>query len=260
VSATGQTALSSCLYEGTLTHVRLGPGPHHRFVKRIAMPLVFLDELEALEAESRLFSASGAAPLRYRRQDFLAPSDVPLAEAVAQALVAGGRPAPRGRIALLAHLRTLGWQFNPLSLYLAFDEDGAVESLVAEVENTPWHERHPYVVGPPGTHDFAKELHVSPFLPMGLDYRLDYDAPDERLRVRLEVAEQGQRRFVAALEGRRRPLDRAGIRRLLLRHPLGAQRVTAGIYAQAGHLVFKRAPYHPHPEGHRPSWLRRSGR
>ncbi len=98
----------------------------------------------------------------------------------------GRRPA--GPIALLANLRTWGWLFNPISLYFCADNGdgrrpGPISSLVAEVQNTPWHERTAYVVGPPGGHRFAKELHVSPFLPMDLDYELRYTAPGQRLTV-----------------------------------------------------------------------------
>ena len=90
--------------------------------------------------------------------------------------------------------------FNPISLYFCFSADGqAVDHLVAEVENTPWHERHAYVVGPPGSYRFAKAMHVSPFLPMDVDYRLRYGAPGDRLVVHLEVVQEERRLFAAVL-------------------------------------------------------------
>ena len=46
---------------------------------------------------------------------------------------------------------------------------------------------------------------------------------------------------------RRRPLDRAGLARLLWGHPLMTARVSGGIYAQALRLVGRGAPIHPHP-------------
>ena len=122
-----------------------------------------------------------------------------------------------------------------------------VEALVAEVENTPWHERHAYVVGPPGRHRFAKVMHVSPFLPMDVDYELRYSAPGERLVVRLDVVRGGERLFAVTLSLGRRPLDRRGLGRLLWRYPDAHHRVSAGIYAQAARLRLKGAPFHLHP-------------
>jgi DUF1365 family protein len=156
-------------------------------------------------------------------------------------------------VAVLANLRTWGWLFNPISLYFCTDrgepggDPGPISSLVAEVENTPWHERHAYVVGPPGSHRFAKELHVSPFLPAGLDYRLSYTEPGARLTVGLELIQGDQRLFTATLLLRRRSLDRAALGRLLWNYPAMTHRVTAGIYAHATRLRLKGAPFFSHP-------------
>lgn len=241
-------ALSSSLYEGTLSHLRLGPGPVHRFERTLALPLVFLDELAALDGSSHFFSTRHAAPLHWQRSDFLRPVDVPLEERVHDVLAEEHHDLQGGRIALLAQVRTFGWLFNPLSVYFAFDSAATVRAAIAEVENTPWHERHAYVVGPPGEHHFEKALHVSPFLPMALSYRFSYTEPSERLKVRLDAFDGEERRFTALFDGTKRPLDAAGFRRLLWRHPLGAQRVSAGIYAQAARLGIKRAPFFAHPK------------
>ena len=105
-------------------------------------------------------------------------------DAVAEA---GG--SVRGPVAMLGHVRTWGWLFNPLTLYYCFDPSGrTVEWTVLEVSNTPWHERCSYVVGPPGEHCFAKAMHVSPFLPAQGVYTLRYSAPEEEIRVSLDVA------------------------------------------------------------------------
>ena len=115
------------------------------------------------------------------------------------------------------------------------------------MENTPWHDRHAYVVGSPGRHRFAKELHVSPFLPMGLDYELRYTTPGAHLTVSLDVLRDEQRLFAATLLLRRRSLDRAALGRLLWGYPAMTYRVTAGIYAHAARLRLKGAPFFAHP-------------
>ena len=66
---------------------------------------------------------------------------------------------------------------NPVSFYYCFDVETnrRVETVVAEVNNTPWGERHCYVLDPDQFDDerrtLSKEFHVSPFLPMDMEYR-----------------------------------------------------------------------------------------
>jgi DUF1365 family protein len=256
--------LRSGMYEGVLCHARFGPGPTHSFRYRVAMPLLDLSEVDDVMAMHPAWSAHRPAAVRFRRQDFLGDPATPLATAV-QNLV-GDRTGhrPEGPVAALANLRTWGWLFNPISLYFCVDsttptaDPGLITSLVAEVENTPWHDRHAYVVGAPGRHRFAKELHVSPFLPPDVDYQLCYTAPGAGLTVGLDVLRGDRRLFAATLVLRRRPLDRAALGRLLWRYPAMTQRVSAGIYAQAARLRLKGAPLYPNParchgSGHRSS-------
>ncbi len=234
---------------------RFGPGPTHSFSYKVAMPLLDLAEVEAVMGLHPAWSARRAAPVRFQRQDFLGDPAVPLDGAVRDLVSERTGRRPEGPIALMANLRTWGWLFNPISLYFCADPAELVgsrepiTSLVVEVENTPWHDRHAYVVGPPGSHRFAKELHVSPFLPMGLDYELRYTAPGERLTLGLDVLRGDRRLLSASLALRRRPLDRAALGRLLWRHPAMTHRVTAGIYANAVRLRLKGAPLFANPVG-----------
>jgi DUF1365 family protein len=258
----------SALYEGTVTHRRAEPS--RRFTNRVALPLLFLDEMSGLRALHPLVDLDPAphrrpwpAAMRLWRGDFLPSDELSLVDSVTETVAdAGG--AVRGPVAMLGHLRTWGWLFNPLTLYYCFDPSGReVEWTVLEVSNTPWHERCRYVVGPPGVHTFAKAMHVSPFLPDEATYALRYSAPGAALHVGLDLEaptsppaygrwdEPNPRRPVPQLAAsmvlRRRPLDRAGLGRLLWRHPLMTARVSGSIYAQALHLGGARVPLHPHP-------------
>ena len=118
-------------------------------------------------------------------------------------------------------------------------------------------------MGPPGEHRFAKALHVSPFLPAQGDYTLRYSAPEEGIRVSLDVAappppspygrwhepnhDTTAPELSASMVLRRRPLDRAGLARLLWAYPLMTTRVSGGIYAQAVRLAARGAPIPPAP-------------
>ena len=245
--------LRSAMYEGVLAHDRFGPGPTHSFSYKVAMPLLDLAEVDDVMGLHPAWSASRPAPVRFRRKDFLGDPAAPLDGAVRDLVSERTGRRPEGPVAMLANLRTWGWLFNPISLYFCADvagpagDPGPIITLVAEVENTPWHERHDYVVGPPGRHRFAKELHVSPFLPTGLDYQLRYTAPGNRLIVGLDVLEGDQCLFTATLSLRRRALDRAALGRVLWSYPAMTHRITAGIYAHAARLRLKDAPFFTHP-------------
>jgi DUF1365 family protein len=258
--------LRSALYEGTVTHRRAQPA--HRFTSKVALPLLFLDELADLRTTHPLVDLDPSehrrvwpAAIRFRRDDYLPSASATVQGAVAEA-VAGVGGSVRGPVAMLGHVRTWGWLFNPLTLFYCFDPSGQhVEWAVLEVSNTPWHERHAYVVGPPGTHTFAKALHVSPFLPAQGTYTLRYSAPEEDMRFSLDVAAPSSPsgrtdgsdpdteapQLSASMVLRRSPLDRAGLGRLLWEYPLMTTRVSSGIYAQAMRIAARGAPFHRHP-------------
>ena len=165
---------------------------------------------------------------------------------------------PTGPIRMLAHLRTWGWAFNPIVFYFVFTpDDTAVEALVAEVTNTPWHERHAYVMPVNAAQvdepvRFAKELHVSPFMDMELEHALAFTRPGEpEMTIRMDDWRGDDREFIGTLKLHRRSLDRRTMGAALRQHPLPAQRVSAGIYLQALKLRLKGGPFrhHPHKAG-----------
>jgi uncharacterized protein len=260
--------LRSALYEGTVTHRRAEPT--HRFTSRVALPLLFLDELPRLRAAHPLVDLDPSAhrrrwpaAIRFHRDDYLPSGSPTVRDAVVEAVAAAGGSV-RGPVAMLGHVRTWGWLFNPLTLFYCFDPSGReIEWTVLEVSNTPWHQRQNYVVGPPGQHAFAKTMHVSPFLPAQATYTLRYSAPEEGIRVSLDVAappplspygrgDEPNRdapapRLSASMVLRRKPFDRAGLARLLWTYPFMTTRVSSGIYSQAVRLAARGAPFHRHP-------------
>ena len=239
-------ALRSARYEGTVVHHRAAPT--HRFAYAFAAPLVDLAEVAEVAALQPFGGSGRLAPVRFHRADYLGDDAVPLDVAVRDEVARATGTRPVGPIALLAQWRTLGWCFNPISCYFCFDETGRdVEWLVAEVTNTPWRERHAYVLGPPGTHTVSKQLHVSPMLPMGLSYEITYTAPADRLRLKIDVLDAGRQVLHADLSLRRTALTRGALARAWWRQPAMPARISAGIYAQAARLKLKGAPTHGHP-------------
>ncbi len=248
-------ALNSCLYAGSVRHRRTAP-TSHEFHYRLFMMYLDLEELPELFDGRWLWSARRPALAWFRRADYLGDPAMPLAQAVREeARRLTGRHA-RGRVAVLTHLRYLGYVMNPVSFYYCFSGDGlSVETILAEVTNTPWGERHVYALGSISgeevaterVHRLDKEFHVSPFMDMNHEYRWCFSEPGERLVVHMENVANGTRVFDATLDLERREITGASLAGALARYPWMTARVGAAIYWQAVRLWLKRTPFYTHP-------------
>ena len=243
------TPVHSALYEGRVTHVRTKE-VEHRFAREMAMCYLDLDELDAVVARHPLWSTGRWRPVQVRRADYGGDRAVPLPDALRR-VAAEAVGVPLGPVRLLAHPRTWGWCFNPLALGFCFDPAGEdVAAVIATVTNTPWGERHDYVLPAAGGSvdvRVAKALHVSPFFPMDQTYRFRISPPGEVLHVAVDVEEDDRTVLHAGLSLRRRPLDRRAMTDLLVRHPAMTWRESAGIYREAARLAAKGATFHRHP-------------
>jgi DUF1365 family protein len=250
---TSEHALASSIYRGWVAHQRSGP-VEHGFRRPLLMSYLDLGEIDDVLALHPLWSRRRWAPIQFRRDDYLGDPDRPLADSVRDLVEVRTGTRPQGAIRMLTHLRTFWWLFNPITLYWCFDADDRPETLVAEVTNTPWHERHAYVLSADDARNGApvpKMLHVSPFMGMDQTYRFWVSPPGRSLTVRLENHESGQRTFTASLALRRRELDRASMSDALWGHPLQTMRVSAGIYLEAARLRRKGVPVHRRPNAAR---------
>ena len=244
--------MNSSLCMGWVKHRRRAPRPH-AFRYRIGMFYLDLDEQTGLMGLSRWLSRWRLAPLSWRPTDYL-PGLTRQGQTLAQAarllvLQATGH-MPEGPVRLLTQLRCWGLSFNPVSFYFCHDRDGRLSAILLEVRNTPWRERFHYVLPVQGTlakpFTVAKAFHVSPFMPLDMDYRLRFFLDAEQIRIHMENWQGDQRMFEADLALHRHPLDRAAVRRYILAFPWMSLRTLTAIYWQALRLLFKRTPVHDH--------------
>ena len=243
-------APASALYVGAIRHRR--HEPESEFRHRIAFAYLDLAELPDLLG-GRLV-APGPGITRFRRDDYLGDPDRPLDQCVRDrvAELTGTRPA--GPIRMLTQLRSFGLCFNPVSFYYCLDPVGErLEHVLAEVTNTPWGERHSYVLSdarpdsPVIGGAFEKQLHVSPFFGMDHTYQARATTPGQTLSVHIANEREGRIVFDATLSMRRRPLTRRTLAQVTARFPVATARVVALIYGHALALKLKGATYHPHP-------------
>ncbi len=253
---------TSAVYEGVLTHHRLRPR-EHTLRYQLGMLYVDLAELPAVLDAHPLWSARHAAPGAFCRADYLGRSDTPLDEAVRDEVARRTGERPRGPIRLLSNPRYWGWCFNPVSFYYVYEPDGRMlRWVVADVTNTPWHERHAYVLGPADDVDWSrgwrptsrKVFHVSPFMGMDMGYRWLLRPPGLELTVGIANHDIEGRLFQATLALERRPLDRRHLGRLLWRYPWLTLKVVGGIHWHALRLWRKGVPFHPHPGNLEQRW------
>lgn len=250
--------MESCIYEGWIRHRRYTP-VENSFRVRASLIYLALEELEEIFAGRWCWSTRRAAIARFRRADHLGDAKEDLRTSVTKIIGAHGGNFSGGPIRLLTHLRYWGFGFNPVSFYFCFQKDNPsqLEYVVAEVTNTPWGQKHAYVLRPAqfdplGSERVAKEFHVSPFMNFDLAYRFAVPTPDKTVLVHMANIRGDERLFDVTMRLNRRPINTKNLARVLLRYPAMTLQVVGHIYFQAARLWWKGVPYISHPAPGKP--------
>ena len=248
--------LTSAIYQGGLRHRRYQPFAHE-FFYRLFMMYLDLEEIDHLFRDRWLWSDNGFAPAWFRRSDHIGDPEKSLSETLRDRVEEKSGARPEGPIRVLTHLRYFGYCFNPVSFFYLFDpHDDEITWLLPEVHNTPWGDRHLYLLPTSDARDvekgkcftFDKTFHVSPFLPNeDVSYRLTFQPPDENLSVHMDSVKEGEVLFDATLNLQKREIEEYGLNTVLWKYPLMTIKVIASIYWEAWRIWWKGGSYHPHP-------------
>lgn len=253
--------MNSAIYAGKVWHQRLSPKAH-AFQYDVFMMYLDLAELDQVFSTSMLWSTKRLSPARFRRADFFGDASCSLDDAVRDKvqLATGNRPC--GPIRLLANIRYWGFIINPISCYYCFDSTGThLETMLIDVTNTPWNECQQYILScdtrvQEQKISFTKEMHVSPFMPMNMEYQWCGSSPDERLEFTLtsfmanDKSGDINKVFSAGVNLQREEINSFSLNWILLRYPLMTLKVFAGIHWQALKLWLKGLNIFTHPVRH----------
>jgi len=243
------------IYLGTLNHRRFTP-TRHEFDYPLFMVLLDVDDIPGMMAVSRLASHNRFNWATFDDRDHFGDRSLPLRERLRTDASAHGVTLPDGPIFLLTHLRYLGYAFNPVSFFYCYDRDGALAAVLAEVNNTFGETRNYWLTS---SNEIAggrlrkfrsdKSMHVSPFMPMEMEYTFGFSEPGDDLTVYMNTIDCGEMTFDATLRLEWREWTAASLRGALVRHPWMTMKVILGIHWQALVLWLKKVPVFTHPTG-----------
>ena len=247
--------MKSAIYTGNIFHQRFQPIKHH-FNYKIFMAYIDLDEIDSLMPQSFFWGVNRPALISFFSKDYLSEGKLELRSAVENLVFERTGKDVQGPVRLLTHLRYFGYCFNPVSFYYCFDKGGEqVETIIAEVTNTPWKERHSYVIQTKNgrneqygieNHE-SKKLHVSPFFDMDHQYRFLFSDPREHLSVEVENFKDSKKIHEASLNLRKLEFNKSQLIKTVGQFPFITFRVVSAIHWQAVKLWLKGANFYPNP-------------
>ncbi len=240
--------MRSAIYSGWVGHRRFTPR-QRSFDYRVFMVFAYLSELNQLLSLSPLWSDKKWRPARFKREDFHGDPHLSVDEALRRTVEKKTGRRPAGEIAMLANWRYFGISMNPIVTYYCFNAQGdAVETIVAEVTNTPWNERCAYVLPCDASSrkqrvHFDKAFTVSPFNTLDMSYRWASNTPGKHLHVHIDCERDGATITDATLRLKREEITASVLNKTICRYPWMTLKVVATIYWQALRLALAGVPF-----------------
>lgn len=230
---------------------------HKRFFPRInaftygvyylSLPLSVLDKLP----RTFIFNIDGPALFSFYRKDYGARDGSDLHVWVKRLFAQHGHALDGCEVILITMPRICGYAFNPVSFWMAYDQNGNIRAVLAEVNNT-FGETHSYLCANQGMHPITqhqwmkaeKFFHVSPFLERKGEYAFRFHDAGKTLGLWIDYFhENGEKQLATSLTGHRVTLTNSALIKAFLAIPFVTLKTILLIHWQALILFFKKIRY-----------------
>ncbi|MBX2848111.1 MAG: DUF1365 domain-containing protein [Acidiferrobacterales bacterium] len=250
------------LYVGTIHHIRNEPR-RHQFSYKYFQTWLDVEKPQLIDEISPFWSSRKFNLVRFKRSNYQ-PGEKPLHSSISDIIYARTGHRFKGAIYLLGNLSHWGYCFNPVCFYFCYDTQENLQYILSEVHNTPWGERFTYLhdvcqekklassrpQNPSNgnlTFESSKEFHVSPFMPMKLNYQWKFKLSDDKIVINMNLFDKSKSIFNASMTLKEQALNSKNATLLALKYPLISISVLFNIYWQALRLWIKRVPFYSHP-------------
>jgi DUF1365 family protein len=244
---------NSQIYLGNINHRRLSP-KKHSFNYTLYMLALDTSEMEKHHSPSWLFGFSKFHPLGFVEKDYIRSEPGSLDQRIRNKVSELGGDIDISRILMLVQVRCFGIYFSPANFYFCYDENDNCTHMLAEVSNTPWNERHYYLVDLQTKDEkiSEKSFQVSPFMDLDMCYFWQVKPPSnkaEKLVVNIENKRENlqsgkmDKLFDVSLIMRKEEFSQKSLLRVWCQLPVMTIKVVFGIYWQALKLFIKGIPF-----------------